>query len=121
MLEIIAAVTDKFQLEIIKPSLDFVLASAITPSDYYEYAKQNIDKLNKQTSNNEMRLVNLHSVAMKNSCHEIELRKACETASVIEQAPQLTIESAKGTSLIERLALESEILTKLKFDRENFR
>jgi hypothetical protein len=47
MLEIIGDITDKYQLEIIKPSLDFVLASAITPSDYYEFAKLNLDTLNK--------------------------------------------------------------------------
>ncbi len=77
MLEIIADITDKYQLEIIKPSLDFVLASAITPSDYYEYAKLNLDTLNKQTQLNEMCLVNLSSVKKKNFSHEVELRKKC--------------------------------------------
>jgi hypothetical protein len=38
MLRLIAQITQKYQLEIVKPNLDFLLQSFITPFDNYENA-----------------------------------------------------------------------------------
>ena len=62
ILELVAKLTNKYSLEIIKPALDYVLMQLVTPFDNYENAVSKMSTDCKQTSVRDMSLVNFRSL-----------------------------------------------------------
>lgn len=62
MMRLIAEISQKYQLEIVKPNLDFILQNKFTPFDNYENAVAGLESNLTQTPLCKVELVKLNSL-----------------------------------------------------------
>lgn len=69
MMRLIAEISQKYQLEIVKPNLDFILQNKFTPFDNYENAVAGLDSNFTQTPLCKVELVKLKSLNKTSVLH----------------------------------------------------